>query len=309
MRALPLVLLPLLAVACASPGPPKAKPGASKPQQSRITTVQQPRWKAVPAKADGAVVPGGRRHIVKRGETGIAIARAYGVPWNRIATANRMDRDAVLEIGQRLFIPTTATRPATGPATARPGQQQRPPQRPAGTPEEQAAAFALDIDDLITGSAVARAPVARPSGAPSPAQKAPPPTSPPIVATVPPLAWPVDGRVILSRFGPKGSGRVNDGINIKALRGGTVRAAADGEVIYVGDAIAGFGLMMLVRHPGGIVTAYGHLEDALADRGDKVQRGQPIARAGSSGEAKEPQLLFQIRQGRRALDPLLYLPR
>ncbi|MBS3960526.1 MAG: M23 family metallopeptidase, partial [Sandarakinorhabdus sp.] len=135
------------------------------------------------------------------------------------------------------------------------------------------------------------------------------PRPPAAVAAVPPLAWPVDGRVILSRFGPKPGGRVNDGVNIKALRGGAVRAAADGEVIYVGDAIAGFGLLMLVRHPGGTVTAYGHLDDALADRGDRVERGQPIARAGSSGEAREPQLLFQIRQGRRALDPLLHLPR
>ena len=81
------------------------------------------------------------------------------------------------------------------------------------------------------------------------------------------------------------------------------------DIIYVGDAIAGFGLMMLVRHPGGAVTAYAHLEDALAERGDRVERGQPIARAGASGSATEPQLHFQLRQGRRTLDPLLYLPR
>lgn len=308
VRTLVLVMLPLLAVACASPDPPKAKPGASKPHKSRVVPAQQPRWQAVPARADGAVVPGGRRHIVKRGETGIAIARAYGVSWSRIAAANRMERDAILEIGQALFIPTGAQ----AQAAARPGLQRQPPARtpatppgtPPGTPEEQAAAFTLDIDDLITGSAVARAPVARP---PDATPRAPRP--PAAVAAVPPLAWPVDGRVILSRFGPKPGGRVNDGVNIKALRGGAVRAAADGEVIYVGDAIAGFGLLMLVRHPGGTVTAYGHLDDALADRGDRVERGQPIARAGSSGEAREPQLLFQIRQGRRALDPLLHLPR
>ena len=265
------------------------------------------RWRAVPAKADGAVVPGGRRHIVKRGETGIAIARAYGVPWNRIAAANRMDRDAILEIGQPLFIPTASAAQSTAQPAARPPVRpgpRAPAPRPAGTPEEQAAAFTLDVDDLITGSSEARSPAARAPGA-----AASPPRAPAPVAAVPQLVWPVDGRVILSRFGPKASGRVNDGVNIKALRGANVRAAADGEIIYVGDAIAGFGLMMLVRHPGGIVTAYGHLEDALADRGDRVQRGQTIARAGSSGEAKEPQLLFQIRQGRRALDPLLYLPK
>jgi murein DD-endopeptidase MepM/ murein hydrolase activator NlpD len=119
----------------------------------------------------------------------------------------------------------------------------------------------------------------------------------------------VDGRVILSRYGPKPGGRVNDGINIKTTRGAAVRAAASGEIIYVGDAISGFGLMMLVRHPGGAVTAYAHLEDALATRGDRVERGQPIARAGTSGSVDEPQLHFQLRTGRRTLDPLLYLPR
>jgi murein DD-endopeptidase MepM/ murein hydrolase activator NlpD len=213
-------MLPLLAVACASPNPPKAKSGASKPPQGRTSQAPKPRWQAVPAKADGAVVPGGRRHIVKRGETGIAIARAYGVSWNRIASANRMDREATLEIGQALFIPT-GTR---AQSSAQPGLQRKPASRPTsppGTPEEQAAAFTLDIDDLITGSSVARPPAARTSGPTGTA-----PTTPAPVAAVPPLSWPVDGRVILSRFGPKAGGRVNDGINIKALRGGAVRAAA-----------------------------------------------------------------------------------
>lgn len=251
----------------------------------------------MPARPDGAFVPGGRRHIVKRGETGIAIARAYGVPWSRIAAANRLDREAILQVGQALFVPTDE-----GAAPARPGAPASPTARPQ-TPEERAANFQLDIDDLITGSAPAV------SAAPRPAPVPPRPAPPAAVAAVPSLAWPVDGRVILSRFGPKPGGRVNDGINIRTLRGATVRAAADGEVIYVGDAIAGFGLLMLVRHAGGTVTAYGHLEAALAYRGDRVSRGQPIARAGSSGEATEPQLLFQVRQGRRALDPLLYLPR
>lgn len=294
MRAVLTALLPLLLVACATPKPPKST-SAARPQAAQTPPASSQKWRAVPARADGAAVPGGRRHIVKRGETGIAIARAYGVSWSRIAAANKLDRDAVLEIGQPLFIPTGSGAAAAKPRPGTPG-------RPA-SPEEQAAAFQMDVDDVITGSAVAQAPrTATPRPKP-PAAAAPAPT-----AQVPKLAWPVDGRVILSKFGPKPGGRVNDGINIKALRGAAVRAAADGEVIYVGDAITGFGLMMLVRHPGGSVTAYGHLEDALADRGDKVQRGQPIARAGSSGDAREPQLMFQVRLGRRPVDPLLYLP-
>jgi murein DD-endopeptidase MepM/ murein hydrolase activator NlpD len=298
MRVSGLLLAALLA-ACATPRPPES----ARPKGSTIRELPaKPRWQAVPAKADGAAVPGGRRHIVKRGETGIAIAQAYGVGWGRIAAANGLARDSVLQVGQALFVPTaTATaQPPARPSTSRPprsGSQARPPAQAAAS-----GAFALDVDDVITGSAPARE-------GPRPAPRTPAPAPAQVTAAVPPLGWPVDGRVILSRFGPKAGGRVNDGINIKTLNGAPVRAAADGEVIYVGDAIAGFGLMMLVRHPGGIVTAYAHLEDALADRGDRVQRGQPIARAGSSGSADGPQLHFQLRQGRRTLDPLLYLPR
>jgi murein DD-endopeptidase MepM/ murein hydrolase activator NlpD len=289
----PLALAPaLLLVACSTTSPPKPQ----QPARVQGTRPPQPakpiqRWQAVPARADGAVVPGGRRHIVKRGETGIAIANAYKVPWGRIAAANGLDRESVLQVGQALFVPTGAAQP---PKPAQPGTRPKPAPQSAG--------FELDLDDLITGSAPAR-------DGPAPAQSAPRPTQPAAQAAVPQLGWPVDGRVILSRYGPKPGGRVNDGVNIKTTRGAAVRAAAGGEVIYVGDAITGFGLMMLVRHPGGTVTAYAHLEDALAERGDRVERGQPIARAGSSGNVTEPQLHFQLRQGRRTLDPLPYLPR
>ncbi len=289
-RFLPLLPVVLIS-ACASPQP-KPPAGASRITAQKPPAPQAPRWQAVPAKADGVAVPGGRRHIVKKGETGLSIARAYGVPWSRITAANGLDRDSVLQAGQALFIPAAQQQQAGRPAS-RPGQSAQ-----GGAAQSGNGGFALDVDDAITGST--------PAGD-APARQPVPPTQ--AAATVPSMAWPVDGRVILSRYGPKPSGRFNDGLNIKAVRGAPVRAAADGEVLYVGDAISGFGLMILIRHSGGTVTAYGHLEDALVDRGQKVQRGQPIARAGSSGAATEPQLHFQIRQGRRTLDPALYLPR
>ena len=293
MRIFPL--LALLLAACAS----QPSPRPATPARNPVARAEPPppRWRAVQAKADGAAVPGGRRHVVKSGETGISIARAYGVTWGRIAAANSIARDSMLEIGQPLFIPTEAP----PPRSAAP----RPASRPASplTVEERAAAFSIDVDDLITGSAEAQPRSARPA----------PVARPAVAAGVPPLSWPVDGRVILSGFGPKPGGRVNDGINIKTLRGATVRAAADGQIIYVGDAVAGFGLMMLVRHgapgPESVITAYGHLETALLKRGDRVERGQPIARAGTSGAVSEPQLLFQLRQGRRAINPQPYLGR
>ena len=126
----PLPLLALVALAaCSSPQPPKGQaPGSKAPPSSTIKVVPpqpaKPRWQSVPAKADGAVVPGGRRHIVKRGETGIAIARAYGVGWSRIAEANGIPRDATINVGQTLFIPTggsaTAARPPQSATAPRP---------------------------------------------------------------------------------------------------------------------------------------------------------------------------------------------
>ncbi len=81
--------------------------------------------------------------------------------------------------------------------------------------------------------------------------------------------WPLEG-TILSRFGPKPAGRYNDGINIKAAAGTPVKAAADGIVAYAGDGIAGFGGLLLLKHGDGWVTAYGHAEELLVARGDKV---------------------------------------
>ncbi|MFQ3666132.1 MAG: M23 family metallopeptidase [Sphingomonadaceae bacterium] len=301
--ALPLLLL---LAACAS------RPPAPPPPQSRIE-VQQPRWKPVPARADGRAVPGGREHVVKPGETGLAIAQAYKVPWRTIAAANGIGYDSVIRVGQKLFVPTgaapaaappqAASRPSGAQRSRAPGSQaSRQPVAPATRdPEELARTFQMDIDELVAASAVAG------SASPAPAPAARPPA--PAPAAVPPLAWPVDGRVILSTFGPKPGGQVNEGVTIRAMRGGPVRAAAPGTILYVGDAIQSFGLLVLVRHEGGVVTAYGHLEEALVAKGQAVERGAIIGRAGTSGQAKEPQLLFQLRLGRKAVDPLPYLRR
>lgn len=114
--------------------------------------------------------------------------------------------------------------------------------------------------------------------------------------------WPVQGRVI-SRFGPKPGGLHNDGLNIAAPRGTPIRAAENGVVVYAGSELAGFGNMVLLKHADGYVTAYAHAADVLVRRGDQVRRGQAIARVGSSGNVDRPQLHFEIRKGRRAINP------
>ncbi|WP_448580503.1 peptidoglycan DD-metalloendopeptidase family protein [Thermaurantiacus sp.] len=301
MRLVPVLGLMLLA-GCAGRNAALAPP----PPPSRIE-VEKPRWQPVPAVADGKPVPGGREHVVKAGETGLAIAAAYKVPWRSIAAANGIGFDSVIRVGQKLFVPTEAT--ARAAATTPPADRARgsppkgaQPKRPAPPdPQALAQSFQMNIDDLVSGSAVA-------TSAPPPAI-AGPARPQPALPQVPPLAWPVDGRVILSGFGPKPGGKVNEGVVIKAVAGSPVRAAAPGTVLYVGDAIESFGLLVLVRHAEGVITAYGHLSDALVARGQPVDQGAIIGRAGKTGAIAEPALMFQLRLGRKAVDPLPYLRR
>lgn len=302
---LPLFLALLLVAACART--PPAKPPASPQSRIEVQPPAKPRWQPVPVRADGRAVPGGREHVVKPGETGLAIAQAYKVPWRAIATANGIGFDSVIRVGQKLFIPVqtaSATAPPDRPRTTQPPRQ-APPQNRATTarpdPEALARGFQLNIDDLVSGSAVA-------SAAPPPAAGQPPRPQP-TATQVPSLAWPVEGRVILSTFGPKPGGKVNEGVIIKAVAGSPVRAAAPGTVLYVGDAIESFGLLVLVRHANGVITAYGHLADALVARGEPVDRGAILGRAGNSGTVAEPALMFQLRLGRKPVDPLPYLRR
>ena len=93
------------------------------------------------------------------------------------------------------------------------------------------------------------------------------------------------------------------------MQAGTpVRAAADGVVAYAGNGIEGFGGLVLIKHGEGWVTAYAHNEALSVARGDRVARGQVIARSGSTGSVDEPQLHFEIRRGRTPVDPLRALP-
>lgn len=244
------------------------------------------------AVGQGLRVPAGRVHAVAPGETGIAIARAYGANWTRVIAANRLTPPYTLEIGDRLLLPSRATVAAM-------------------SVEERARAFRIDIDDLITGGepAVTGGTPVRPRP-----RVAAPSRSPPQVAVLPAMpggspqfAWPVEGR-ILSGFGPKPGGRYNDGVNLKASAGSPVRAAADGVVAYAGDAVAGFGNLILVKHADGWVSAYGHNSALLVARGAKVATGDIIARAGATGAVDEPQVHFELRRGRVANDPVKLLP-
>lgn len=114
--------------------------------------------------------------------------------------------------------------------------------------------------------------------------------------------WPAKGP-ILSEFGPKQNGLHNDGINIAMPPNGPVRAAGSGTVSYAGDGLRGYGNLLLIRHHDGWVTAYAHNSELLVKKGDHVERGQQIARAGRSGGVAQDQLHFEVRRGAKAVNP------
>ncbi|MAI10444.1 MAG: hypothetical protein CBD27_06375 [Rhodospirillaceae bacterium TMED167] len=101
----------------------------------------------------------------------------------------------------------------------------------------------------------------------------------------------------------------NDGVNILADRGTSVRAARSGIVAYAGNELRGFGNLLLIKHAHGWVTAYAHNETLLVRRGQKVKRGQVVAKVGDSGNVGRPQLHFEIRRGNKAVDPIRQISR
>ena len=114
--------------------------------------------------------------------------------------------------------------------------------------------------------------------------------------------WPLRG-AILHPF----KAGANDGIDILAAVGEWVHAAADGVVIYAGDDIKTYGKLVLIRHENGYVTAYAHLAELGVKEGDKLRRGQIIAKSGDTGDVSSPQLHFELRKDGKALDPTKYL--
>lgn len=120
------------------------------------------------------------------------------------------------------------------------------------------------------------------------------------------FVWPVRGQII-STFGRRASGVHNDGVNIAAEPGSSVKAADAGVVVYAGNELPGYGNLLLIRHSNGFVTAYAHNKTLLVSKGDNVRQGQTIAIVGSTGDVDRPQLHFEIRKGDRAVDPARYL--
>jgi murein DD-endopeptidase MepM/ murein hydrolase activator NlpD len=113
----------------------------------------------------------------------------------------------------------------------------------------------------------------------------------------------------ISLFGWRTSRRLHEGLDFRAPMRTPVLASERGAVLYVGQSLRGYGLIVVINHGDGWSTVYAHLSRSLVKRGDLVHKGQRIAYSGNSGRSSGPHLHFEIRKGADPLDPLLFLPR
>jgi murein DD-endopeptidase MepM/ murein hydrolase activator NlpD len=120
--------------------------------------------------------------------------------------------------------------------------------------------------------------------------------------------WPTRG-LITTYYGEVGrlSPRGHSGVDIAAPEGTPVLAADDGEVLKAYWNQDGYGGLVIVGHPSGYETWYGHLDRFDVEMGDQVKRGEQIALMGSTGFSTGPHLHFEVRQDGQVVDPLAFL--
>ena len=141
------------------------------------------------------------------------------------------------------------------------------------------------------------------------------PVGPPVHAAVPgrqvippgpsiPLRWPLDETGVITRgqIGEGGRDEVHPGIDIAVRTGTPIRAAGGGRVEKTGSD-AEYGLFVLVNHPDGYQTMYGHASRILVADGEEVSAGQVLALSGSTGRSTAPHLHFEVLRGGRSVDP------
>lgn len=256
-------------------------------------------------------LPAPTEHRVGHHDTLTRLARMYQVSVGHLVKANNLQSPYRISVGQVIRIPASkaaqvarrddaieAERAVTSALSDRIEAETLPPPRMESVRAEPLSA-------PVQRQPMMQQPVSPPQPATVMAQPKP------VMTTLAPSArpdfvWPLRGKVV-SGYGAKDGGLYNDGINIAAPRGTPVAAAAEGTVVYVGDQLGSYGNLVLIRHGGGMVTAYAHMGSVNVAKGMRVRKGQPIGTVGSSGTVSSAQLHFEIRKGSQTLDPKKFL--
>lgn len=118
------------------------------------------------------------------------------------------------------------------------------------------------------------------------------------------FCMPTSSRVVTSNFGSRW-GRMHKGLDIKVYIGDTIRAAFSGKVRIVRYEASGYGNYVVIRHPNGLETIYGHLSKQLVSENEQVRAGEPIGLGGNTGRSTGSHLHFETRLCGVALNPAL----
>jgi murein DD-endopeptidase MepM/ murein hydrolase activator NlpD len=236
-------------------------------------------------------------YTVAAGDSLYAIARRHGIKAGDLQTINGITDPTKIRPGTVLKVPA-----GSGPAAQAPAQ----PSLPTAAPTPPGTRPTIINAPPAAPTERQRVAALSPGAAPPLSPPAAAPSDPPKASGASRFRWPAKGKVIAG-FGPRSDSTHNDGINISVPHGTEVLAAENGIVAYAGSELKGYGNLVLIRHENNWVSAYAHNDQLLVKRGDKVKRGQAIAKAGNSGAVDQPQVHFELRQGSKPVDPLPHM--
>ena len=266
----------------------------------------------------------GNTYKVNKGDTMFLIAYLTGMDVKDLASMNNMKEPYSLSVGQTLKISNCSTKTVTTTVPVKTTAPAAPavPAEPEVTYTPGANGTQIGSDGTVIGPI--RSGVAT-GGASTPAFTNNTPSTPVTTTTqvettnntpvnanvVAPVAsnvawqWPTQGNVIQGFSNSDGG---NKGIDISGSRGQAVKAAASGRVVYAGNALRGYGNLIIIKHNDDFLSAYAHNDKILVSDQQEVKAGQEIAKMGSTG-TNAVKLHFEIRYKGKSVDPVRYLPR
>ncbi|AZG72544.1 peptidoglycan DD-metalloendopeptidase family protein [Shewanella livingstonensis] len=260
------------------------------------------------------------KYRVKKGDTLYSIAWGAGRNFVEVARLNRLSTPYTIYPGQMLNLSATTNRPS---AMVRPSQAYvGPVQTQAITKPYISSSIGSKLETIKPAEVPTPSPAVvsvrtkkdldhkvKPAYSVTTTQQTINQNTSGSVANLPPQVqqwhWPVRGRII-GYFSASEQG--NQGIKIAGNRGDIIKAAADGRVVYAGNALRGYGNLVIIKHNDDFLSAYAHADTILVKERQYVTAGQTVAKMGSTG-TNQVMLHFEVRFHGKSVNPLRYLPK
>jgi lipoprotein NlpD len=258
----------------------------------------------------------GSTYTVKHGDTLFYIAWVTGNDFRDLAQRNNIQAPYALNVGQTLQVGNASGASITGGNAVTEADAKEQGVATASAQNSNAAVASKPTITYSEDSGEQSANKMLPNNAPATGSAAAPVTAP-TNSTAEPTAsststsspisswrWPTEGRIIENFSAAEGG---NKGIDIAGSKGQAVIATANGRVVYAGNALRGYGNLIIIKHNDDYLSAYAHNDTMLVREQQEVKAGQKIATMGSTGTSST-RLHFEIRYKGKSVNPLRYLP-